>query len=113
MNNQEKRESGRFEDVGRALDRELQRLVDFVNERVVPAARDDTESLLRKTSEKLNTLADRLAARRQSGAAGEAPAEPAAEPKVGEPGSPEAGSGVRTDASGTATPVPEEPRDEP
>lgn len=56
-----------FEDVGRVLDRELQRLIDFVNDRVVPAAREDSEVLLRRAAERLENLADRLAARRAEG----------------------------------------------
>ncbi len=56
-----KRGFSRMEDAGRALDRELDRLVAYINETVVPAARQDSEKLLRRASEKLKDLADRLA----------------------------------------------------
>lgn len=70
----EKARMGAFEDIGRALDRELQRLVEFVNERVVPAARQDSEVLLRRTARVLDQLADRLISSRQE-AAGQSPPE--------------------------------------
>ncbi len=54
--------AGAFEDIGRSLDRELQRLVDFVNNRVVPAARQDSERMLRRTASVLEQLADKLKA---------------------------------------------------
>jgi len=57
----EKTDRGRFEDIGHTLDREVQKLVDFVNDRVVPAARQDSEAALRKAARKLEQLADRLA----------------------------------------------------
>jgi hypothetical protein len=57
----EKTDRGRFEDIGRTLDREVQRLIDFVNDRVVPVARQDSEAALRKAARKLEQLADRLA----------------------------------------------------
>lgn len=64
---EQKRDPGSFEDVGRTLDKELKRLLDFVNNRVVPAARDDTEEMLRRAADALHELADRLGGRRQRG----------------------------------------------
>ena len=63
-NQKSKRDSSTLEDVGRALDRELDRLMRYVNDTVVPAARDDSEKVLRKASARLSELADRLAAGR-------------------------------------------------
>ena len=64
MDDREKARMSAFEDIGRSLDRELQRLVDFVNDRVVPTARQDSEVLLRRTAAVIQQLADKLAARR-------------------------------------------------
>ncbi len=86
MNEQEQK-SGTFEDIGRALDRELQRLIDFVNQRVVPAAREDSEALLRGAADRLHALADRLAAAQAQVKAGAPPppelpqGEPESEPR--------------------------------
>lgn len=76
---QAKRDFTAFEDVGRTLDRELQRLIEFVNNKVVPAAHQDTEALLRRAADRLHELADRLAARRQPAPAGESPEQQAPE----------------------------------
>ncbi len=54
-----------FEKAGRFLDEELQRLIDFVNDRVVPATRQDGEKILRSAAEKLQKAADRLAAQKE------------------------------------------------
>ncbi len=77
----EKVRMGAFEDIGRALDRELQRLVEFVNERVVPAARQDSEVLLRRTARVLDQLADRLTTSRQEAAGQSPPEEKKSEPR--------------------------------
>jgi len=58
---EDRSDRGRFEDIGRTLDHEVQKLIDFVNDRVVPAARQDSEVVLRKAARKLEQLADRLA----------------------------------------------------
>jgi len=63
---QQKKDFSGFEDVGRTLDRELNRLIEFVNSRVVPAARSDAESLLRGAAEKLQAVADRVARQKQA-----------------------------------------------
>lgn len=59
----EQRKSGFavLEDAGRRIDQEVKRLVDYMNNRVVPAAREDTEAILRRASDTLKGLADRLA----------------------------------------------------
>lgn len=61
-------DKGTFEDFGYTLDKELQRLIDFVENRVVPAARQDSEVLLRKAARMLDQLADHLAKQRARGA---------------------------------------------
>jgi hypothetical protein len=50
----------KFEEAGRALDREIEKLVEFVEERVKPATRQETAELLRKASARLAKLADNL-----------------------------------------------------
>ena len=50
----------KLKDVGRALEKELQQLVAFVDQQIVPAARRDTHLLLRRTARELNRLADKL-----------------------------------------------------
>ncbi len=77
----EKTDRGRFEDIGHTLDRELQKLIDYVNDRVVPAAREDSEVVLRKAARKLEQLADRLAAQRPAAP----PPPPGEDKKPGEP----------------------------
>ena len=50
----------KLEDIGRALDQELKRLVTFVDERIVPAARQDAHKLLRRAARELERLAEKL-----------------------------------------------------
>ena len=54
---------GSFEEAGKALDRELRRLLEFVNSKVVPAARQDAEAMLRRAADQLHEMADRLGRR--------------------------------------------------
>jgi hypothetical protein len=72
---EDRTDRGRFEDLGRALDCEIQKLIDFVNDRVVPAARQDSEVVLRKAAQKLEQLADRLASERGAASAPPGPEE--------------------------------------
>jgi len=50
----------KFEDAGRTLDRELAKLVEFLDRQVRPATRRDMAELLRKTSARLAKLAKNL-----------------------------------------------------
>ncbi len=50
----------KFEDAGRAVDREVAKLMEFLDKRVKPATRQDMAKLLRKTSERLAKLAESL-----------------------------------------------------
>jgi hypothetical protein len=50
----------KFEEAGRAIDREVAKLVEFLDRRVRPATREEMAKLLRKTSERLAKLADSL-----------------------------------------------------
>ena len=50
----------KFEEAGRALDREIEKLVEFVEEKVKPATRQEMSELLRKASARLAKLADSL-----------------------------------------------------
>ncbi len=54
-----------FEQMGRFLDGELQRLMDFVNDRVVPGTCPNCEGLLRRAAEEFQRAADRLAAQKE------------------------------------------------
>ncbi len=49
-----------IKDMKQALEKELQELVAFVRQRVVPAARRDTHLVLRRAAGELNRLADKL-----------------------------------------------------
>ena len=49
-----------FEEAGRALDREIERLVEYVEEKVKPATRQEMTEVLRKASARLAKLADSL-----------------------------------------------------
>ena len=49
-----------FEEAGRALDREIEKLVEFVEEQVKPATHQEMSELLRKASARLAKLADSL-----------------------------------------------------
>lgn len=50
----------KLEDLGRALDQEIKRLITFVDERIVPAARQDAHKLLRRAARELERLAEKL-----------------------------------------------------
>ena len=50
----------KFEDAGRAIDREVAKLVTFLDREVKPSTREDAVKLLRKAAERLATLADKL-----------------------------------------------------
>ncbi len=50
----------KFEDAGRVIDREVAKLVEFLDRKVKPATRQDTAKLLRKASERLAKLAESL-----------------------------------------------------
>ncbi len=50
----------KFEDTGRAVDREVARLMEFLDKKVKPATRQDMAKLLRKASERLSKLAESL-----------------------------------------------------
>ncbi len=50
----------KFENAGRAIDRELTNLIEFLKHRAKPATRRDMAKLLRKASERLSKLADKL-----------------------------------------------------
>ena len=50
----------KFEEAGRAIDREIAKLVEFLDRKAKPATRQDLAKLLRKTSERLEKLAETL-----------------------------------------------------
>ena len=50
----------RFEDAGRTLDRELEKLRKFLANEVRPQTRQDTADFLRKSAARLTKLAERL-----------------------------------------------------
>jgi hypothetical protein len=50
----------KFEEAGRALDREVEKLVEFMEDKVKPATRQEMSELLRKASARLARLADNL-----------------------------------------------------
>jgi hypothetical protein len=50
----------RFEDAGRAIDREVAKLIEMLDRKVKPATRRDMAKLLRSTSARLAKLADSL-----------------------------------------------------
>ena len=50
----------KLEEAGRAVDREVKKLVDFVETKVRPATRRETAELLRKASESLAKMAESL-----------------------------------------------------
>jgi hypothetical protein len=47
----------KFEDAGRAIDREVAKLVDYLDRKVKPATRQEMAELLRKASKRLAKLA--------------------------------------------------------
>jgi hypothetical protein len=50
----------KFEDAGRTLDREFDKLREFLKKEVRPQTRKDTAEFLRKSAERLTKLAERL-----------------------------------------------------
>lgn len=50
----------KFEDAGRTLDREFEKLRKFLADEVRPQTRKDTAEFLRKSAERLTKLAERL-----------------------------------------------------
>jgi hypothetical protein len=49
-----------FEDAGRALDREFEKVRKYFNEEVRPETKKETAEFLRKSAARLTKLADRL-----------------------------------------------------
>jgi hypothetical protein len=49
-----------FEDAGRALDREFEKLRKFLNDEVRPQTRKETAEFLRKSADRLTKMAERL-----------------------------------------------------
>ena len=49
-----------FEDAGRTLDREFEKLRKYFNEEVRPQTRKETAEFLRKSAERLTRMAERL-----------------------------------------------------
>jgi hypothetical protein len=50
----------KFEDAGRALDREVEKLRKFLDHEIHPRTRQEMADFLRRASERLTNLADRL-----------------------------------------------------
>lgn len=50
----------KFEDAGRAIDREVAKLIEFLERRVKPATRQEMAELLRKASQRILKLAESL-----------------------------------------------------
>jgi len=55
----------KFEDAGRAMDREVEKMVNYVEQKLKPATRQETAKLLRKASRRLARLALSLEKREQ------------------------------------------------
>lgn len=55
----------KFEDAGRAMDREMEKFVNYVEQKLKPATRQETAKLLRKASRRLARLALSLEKREQ------------------------------------------------
>jgi hypothetical protein len=51
---------GTFEQAAREIEAEVKKVLDFVEERVVPSARRDGEKMLRRLAEEMNRWADHL-----------------------------------------------------
>jgi len=56
-----------FEEAGRAVDREVQKLVEFVDQKVRPSTRREMAELLKKASDSLAKMATSLNDRPDSG----------------------------------------------
>jgi hypothetical protein len=50
----------KFEDIGRALDNEIEKLRKYIDEDVRPETRKETAEFLRRNSERLAKLAEKL-----------------------------------------------------
>ena len=50
----------KFEDAGRALDREFEKLRKFLNNEIRPETNKETAEFLRKSAERLTKMAERL-----------------------------------------------------
>jgi len=50
----------KFEDAGRAIDREVAKLAEYLDQKVKPATRQEMATMLRKASKRLAKLADDL-----------------------------------------------------
>lgn len=50
----------KFEDAGRAIDREVAKLVEYLDRKVKPATRQEMARWLRNSSERLRKLAEKL-----------------------------------------------------
>ena len=55
----------RFEDAGRALDREWEKLRRFLEREIRPQSRRETAEFLRKSAERLTKMAERLEKNRE------------------------------------------------
>jgi len=50
----------KFEDAGRAIDREFEKLRKFLNDEVRPETKKETAEFLRKSADRLTKMAERL-----------------------------------------------------
>lgn len=50
----------KFEDAGRAIDQEIEKILQFLRQKAKPAARRDTAKVLRQAAERLSRLAAKL-----------------------------------------------------
>ncbi len=63
---------GKLEDLGRTIERELKRIVDYLENEVRPAAQEGTAKVLRKAAEELEALAKKVEEARKSAESGAA-----------------------------------------
>jgi len=56
----EKKQQRSFQDVGRRMDEEIEDLIRWFNDEVVPSVRKRSSTTLRKAAEKLNQFADHM-----------------------------------------------------
>lgn len=54
-----------FESTGKKLDEEIRKIVDYLENKVLPSARQDTGKLLRYASKKPDGLAEKLESEKQ------------------------------------------------
>jgi uncharacterized protein involved in exopolysaccharide biosynthesis len=62
---QDRNKRTNLEDVGRRIDEELQQIIGYLNNDVVPKVRTESSSALRKAAEQLRKLADYMDEHRQ------------------------------------------------